>query len=121
MYASHLISGRPCPVSSGAISSTEGSKKRYTITEEGRAYIAANRDRVDAILDRLTALGESVSRWRRTMRGERDSGPSLPLLVRAALDHLRETVGKRLKGDAEAEAHFVEILARAAAEIQRRE
>jgi len=75
----------------------------------------------DVILDRLTALGESVSRWRRTMRGERDSGPSLPLLVGAALDHLRETVGKRLKGDAEAEAHFVEILARAAAEIQRRE
>jgi hypothetical protein len=55
------------------------------------------------------------------MRGERDSGPSLPLLVGAALDHLRETVGERLKGDAEAEAHFVEILARAAAEIQRRE
>jgi DNA-binding PadR family transcriptional regulator len=100
--------------------STEGSKKRYTITEEGRAYLAANRDRVDAILDRLTALGERVSRWRRTMRADRDSGRSLPSLVRAALDHLRETVGKQLEGDAEAEAHFVEILARAAAEIQRK-
>jgi DNA-binding PadR family transcriptional regulator len=100
--------------------STEGSKKRYTITEEGRAYLAANRDMVDAILDRLTALSERVSRWRRTMRGERDSGRSLPPLVRAALDHLRETVGKRLEGDAEVEAHLVEILARAAAEIQRK-
>jgi hypothetical protein len=36
------------------------------------------------------------------------------------LDHLRETVSNRLEGEAEAEAHFVEILARAAAEIQRK-
>ena len=44
---------------------TEGSKKLYTITEEGRAYLNANRDIVDAVLDRLTALGERVNRWRR--------------------------------------------------------
>jgi hypothetical protein len=31
---------------------------------------------------------------------------------------LRETVGKRLEGDAEAEARLVEILARTAAELQ---
>jgi hypothetical protein len=33
---------------------------------------------------------------------------------------LRETIGKRLEDDAEAEAHLVEILARAAADIQRK-
>jgi len=33
---------------------------------------------------------------------------------------LREAVAKRLEGDAEAEAHLVEILARAASELQRR-
>src|SRR5271155_5898746 len=44
--------------------STEGSKKLYTITGEGRAYLNANRDIVDAVLDRLSALGERVNRWR---------------------------------------------------------
>jgi DNA-binding PadR family transcriptional regulator len=100
--------------------STEGSKKLYTITDEGRAYLNANRDVVDAVLDRLTALGERVNRWRRAARGERDAGRSLPPLVQAAFDHLRETVSKRLEGDASAEASLAEILARTAAELQRK-
>src|ERR1700758_1847326 len=33
--------------------STEGAKKLYTITDEGRAYLATNRDLVDVVLDRL--------------------------------------------------------------------
>jgi len=72
------------------------------------------------VLDRLTALGERVNRWRRAARGERDNRRDLPPLVEAAFDHLRETVGKRLAGDAEAEAHLVEILARASADLQRK-
>jgi DNA-binding PadR family transcriptional regulator len=100
--------------------STEGSKKLYAITEEGRAYLQANRDLVDVVLARLSALGERVNRWRRSERGEREGRRSLPPLTQAAFDHLRETVSKRLEGDAEAEAHLVEILARAAADLQRR-
>ena len=100
--------------------STEGSKKLYTITEEGSAYLKANREIVDAVLDRINALGERVSRWRRHMRGDRADRGSLPPLTEAALDHLRETIGKRLDGDADAEAHLVEILARAAADMQRK-
>jgi hypothetical protein len=61
-----------------------------------------------------------VNRWRRAARGERGDGPTLPPLVEAAFGHLRETVAKRLQGDSEAEAHLVEILARAASELQRR-
>src|ERR1700733_5625255 len=100
--------------------SAEGSKKLYTITEEGRAYLKANREIVDTVLDRLTALGERVNRWRQRARGDRGERSSVPPLTEAALDHLRETIGKRLEGDAEAEAHLVEILARAAADIQRK-
>ena len=103
--------------------SAEGSKKLYTITEEGSAYLNANREIVDAVLDRLSAFGERVNRWRRHVRGERgdrgERGP-LPPLTEAALDHLRETISKRLEGDADAEAHLVEILARAAADMQRK-
>ncbi len=100
--------------------STEGSKKLYTITDEGRAYLQSNRDLVDVVLDRLAALGERVNRWRRAARGEREERGSLPPLVEAALDHLRATLGRRLENDAEAEARLVEILARTDAELQQR-
>ncbi len=100
--------------------STEGSKKLYAITEEGRAYLAANRHLADAVLARLDALGERATRMRRAAENERDSRRTLPPLVDAALAHLRETVGKRLDDDAEAQSHLVEILARAAAELQRK-
>ena len=100
--------------------SSEGSKKLYAITPEGRVYLDANRDVVDTVLDRLSALGERINRWRRSERGERGNRRTLPALVEATLDHLRETVGKRLEGDADDESRLVEILARAAAELQRR-
>jgi DNA-binding PadR family transcriptional regulator len=99
--------------------STEGSKKLYTITDEGRAYLESNRDLVDVVLDRLAALGERVNRWRRAARGEREDRRTLPPLVEAALDHLRATLGKRLDDDGEAEARLVEILVRTDAELQR--
>jgi DNA-binding PadR family transcriptional regulator len=101
--------------------STEGSKKLYAITDDGRAYLKANRDLVDVVIERLTALGERVARWRRTASGERDNSRELPPLVEATLTHLRETIGKRLESDAEAEARLVEILARAATELSRRD
>ena len=72
------------------------------------------------MLDRLAALGERVNRWRRAARGERENRRTLPPLVEAAFDHLRETVGKRLEGDVDAEASLVEILARTDAELQQR-
>jgi len=100
--------------------STEGSKKLYAITDEGRAYLNANRDLVDVVLDRLSALGERVNRWRRTERGERDNRRTLPPLVEATFDHLREAVGKRLESDAGAESRLVEILARTATELQQK-
>ncbi len=99
--------------------STEGAKKLYTITGEGRAYLEANRDLVDVVLDRLSALGERVNRWRRASRGERGERRDLPPLVEAALDHLRATLGKKLEGDADAEARLAEILARTDADLQR--
>ena len=98
----------------------EGSKKLYTITDEGRAYLEANRELVDVVLDRLAAFGERVNRWRRASRVEREDRRNLPPLVEATLDHLREAVGKRLDNDADAEARLVEILARTVTELQGR-
>jgi len=99
--------------------STAGSKKLYAITDEGRAYLATNKAIADIVLARLSAVGERIARARQSSDESRQSRRSLPPLVDAALAHLRETVGKRLEGDAEIEAQLVEILARAAAELQR--
>jgi DNA-binding PadR family transcriptional regulator len=98
----------------------EGSKKLYTITDDGRAFLTANRPIADIVLARLTAVGERTNRMRRAAEDERDRRRSMPPLVDAALTHLRETVSKRLEGDAQLEAQLVEIIARAAADLQRK-
>src|SRR2546427_4538074 len=100
---------------------SEGAKKLYTITDEGRAHLAENRDFVDAVLERFAAIGEKVSRMRRRFGAdERDNDRNgLPQLVRAALENLREVAAKRLADDAEAEPKVVDVLARAAQELRR--
>jgi len=97
----------------------EGAKKLYTITDEGRAYLDENRDFVDAVLERLAAIGSKIARMRRRFGGDEDDDRRrLPPLVRAALENLREVAGERLEGDVD-EAKLVEILARAAQELKK--
>jgi DNA-binding PadR family transcriptional regulator len=97
----------------------EGAKKRYAITEEGRAHLEENRDFVDAVLERLAFIGERGARMRRRFGGDDDDRRGMPPLVRAAIENLREVAAKRLDDDAEAEAKVVEVLARAAAELKK--
>src|SRR5690242_10023600 len=100
----------------------EGAKKLYAITDEGRAHLDENRDFVDAVLERLAALGSKIERVRRRFGRDEDEergGRGLPTLVRAALEHLREVAGERLAHDADLEAKLVEILARAAQELKK--
>jgi DNA-binding PadR family transcriptional regulator len=101
----------------------EGAKKRYTITEEGRAYLEENRDIADMVLARLAAIGEKLARMRRKWRSEREDeeGTRVPKLVDAALNNLREVAVKRLETEGEAgdaETRIVEILIRAAQNIR---
>ena len=100
---------------------TEGAKKLYTITEEGRTHLADNRDFVEAVLERFAAVGRKIARMRRRSAEDDDGrrGANLPPLVKAALDNLREVAIKQLEGDAETEAKIVEILARAAGDLRR--
>jgi DNA-binding PadR family transcriptional regulator len=115
----------------------EGAKKLYTITEEGRAYLQENREFVDAVLERLSSIGEKVKRMRehfsreeygdRERRGRRhrrgrddEDRDSVPPLVHAALDNLREVVATQLEADEDAETRIVEVLARAAQELKRK-
>ncbi len=99
----------------------EGAKKLYTITDEGRAHLDQNRDFVDAVLERLAAVGNKIARMRRRFAGDEGEGRGrLPPLVRAALENLREVAAQNLTDDAEAEAKIVEVLARAAVELKRK-
>jgi len=113
----------------------DGTKKLYTITEEGRAHLEENRDFVDAVLERMTAVGEKAKRIRehfgrdddehrgerrgRHGRGERGRDGSMPPLVRAAIDNLREVASAQLEVNADNETKIVEVLARAAQELKK--
>lgn len=101
-------------------SQPDGAKRLYTITAEGQAHLKENRAFVDALLGRLAAAGERLSRMRRSEEREDDRhGPRVSRLVRAALENLHEVAAERLKNDADAEAKVVDVLARAAADLRR--
>jgi DNA-binding PadR family transcriptional regulator len=95
----------------------EGAKKLYSITPEGRAHLEENRDFVDAVLDRLAAVGEKISRMRRRDEREDERSNAGPPLVRAALENLRDVALRHLEQEPEAEPRVVELLARAAGEL----
>jgi DNA-binding PadR family transcriptional regulator len=98
---------------------SEGAKKRYSITDDGRAYLEENRDIADMVLARLSGIGKKMARMRRDRGSDRDEEQSVPQLVNAALDNLRVTAVKRLATeDDDAETRIVEILARAAQDIR---
>jgi DNA-binding PadR family transcriptional regulator len=107
----------------------DGAKKLYTITDEGRGYLQENRAFVDALLERLSAIGEKATRIRehfdrpeydehRRRRRGREDAPDRPL-VRAALENLREVAIKRLEADEDAETMIVETLMRVAQELKK--
>ena len=82
----------------GYLTASADPPRLYTISDEGRAYLKQNRDRADVVLKRLNALGERVSRWRRAL---------------GIADRLKEA-------DADATESLVDVLARAANDLQRR-
>ena len=82
----------------GYVTASTDPPRLYTITDDGRAYLKQNRDLADAVLNRLTALGERVNRWRRAL---------------GMADRLKEA-------DADATEGLLDVLARAANDLQRR-
>jgi DNA-binding PadR family transcriptional regulator len=51
-------------------SASEGNKKLYTITEEGRTHLNENRDAVSATLDFLARTGEQMNRFREFVKAD---------------------------------------------------
>jgi DNA-binding PadR family transcriptional regulator len=97
----------------------DGAKRLYSITAEGRAYLESNRTFVDAVLERLDAVGERMRSRRSDEDNDGRRGPRVPRLVQAALENLRDVAVERLKSNGDTEAKVVEVLARAAAELKK--
>ena len=103
----------------------EGAKKLYTITEEGRAHLEENRDFVDAVLERMSALGEKGSTQHAPAACGRATTTRTSIASRrpaAGARRVRQSARgreQRIEDDADAEARIVEVLARAAQEIRK--
>jgi len=97
----------------------DGAKRLYSITGEGRAYLESNRAFVDAVLERLDAVGERMRSRRSDEDNDGRRGARVPRLVQAALENLRDVTVERLKDNGDTEAKVVEVLARAAAELKK--
>jgi DNA-binding PadR family transcriptional regulator len=97
--------------------SSDGAKKLYTITEEGRACLAEHRELADAVLKRLDAVGERIARVRRRLG---DDDESLPRSIRGAFQDLSEVVREVLREDRDAKGRIIEAIDRAASELRRK-
>ncbi len=97
--------------------SSEGAKKLYTITEEGRAYLAEHRELADAVLKRLAAVGERIARFRCRLG---DDDESLPRSVSGAFQDLSEAVRELLREDREAKSRVIDVIDRATSELRRK-
>jgi DNA-binding PadR family transcriptional regulator len=100
-----------------AAATSDGNKKLYTITDEGKAHLDENRRQAAMIVERLTMLGEHMKeREERRGRG-REDGPELPRGVDAAFLNLREAVARKLGKDDAAATEIVRKLLAMADEL----
>jgi len=90
---------------------TEGVKKLYHLTDEGRAHLEANRNEASDLLARLTAMGERAEKMREFF-AEEDIGD-----LRDAVHALRSVVRGKRHATTEERKRVAEILKRAATEI----
>ncbi|SOZ63390.1 putative transcriptional regulator, PadR-like family [Cupriavidus taiwanensis] len=100
---------------------TEGNKKRYQLSETGKAHLAANRERVDGMVARLRHVARKMEWMRRAMRGEQQPEPEqggwLPELMQARAA-LKQALVMRSEASADEQRRIAAILARAVAEIE---
>ncbi|MEC3766373.1 PadR family transcriptional regulator [Cupriavidus sp. SS-3] len=100
---------------------TEGNKKRYQLSETGKAHLAANRERVDVMVARLRHVARKMEWMRRAMRGEQQPEPEqggwLPELMQARAA-LKQALVMRSEANADEQRRIAAIMARAAAEIE---
>jgi DNA-binding PadR family transcriptional regulator len=99
----------------------EGNRKRYSLTTHGRAYLDANRERVDVIWAKLNFLGKKMGLVRRALAAEegdeeREGSHARRELVEARAKLQRQLMAS-LHASPEEQLRIAHVLERAAAEI----
>ena len=98
----------------------QGNKKRYAITEEGRAHLDENRSIAGTILERLSHFAERVRQRQEQRDRGSDRGPGLPRSVDAALLNLREVIARALDDDERRAGEIVRQLLQVAEDLDRK-
>ncbi|NYH16554.1 PadR family transcriptional regulator [Paraburkholderia bryophila] len=99
----------------------EGNRKRYELSDTGRDYLAANRDRIDLMLAKLSHFARKMDSVRRAFAGEEPAdiseGGWLPELTEARRK-LKNMLVLRGNASADEQRRIAVILMRAAREIE---
>jgi len=98
----------------------EGNRKRYALSDEGRAHLEANREHVDLMLAKLAAAAEKMRVMRSALAegGEEAGGKRWTAEFADARHALKHALQARAGASAEEQQRIAAILARATAEIE---
>jgi DNA-binding PadR family transcriptional regulator len=101
--------------------SAVGNRKSYSLTDEGQAYLAAHRERVEVIWAKLNFLGKKMNLVRNALAADAGEDPRLERSRRpeflSAFHGLRILLFDRKHVSAEEQLRIAGVLERAAAEI----
>jgi DNA-binding PadR family transcriptional regulator len=98
---------------------SEGAKKLYTITDDGRAYLEENKAFVDAVMERFAMIGLKIAQ-RREREAEESSEDDIPRSIRGAFMDLREAVRAAWRTNPEAKSRIIEALDRATEDLKKK-
>lgn len=100
----------------------EGNRKRYALSDEGRAHLDANRERVDLMLAKLAAAAEKMRVMRSALAGaesgEEGAGKRWTAEFADARHALKRALQSRAGAPEAEQQRIAAILARATAEIE---
>jgi DNA-binding PadR family transcriptional regulator len=98
----------------------EGNRKRYALSDEGRAHLAANRERVDLMLAKLAAAADKMRLMRSALAegGDEAGGKHWTAEFAEARHSLKHALQARSGASAEEQQRIAAILTRAIAEIE---
>lgn len=98
----------------------EGTRKRYALSDDGRAHLEANRERVDLLFERLQQAAEKMALMRSAL-AEGGEGPDgrggWSAELNEARHALKHALAKRAGASPDEQKRIAAILARAAADI----
>ncbi len=99
----------------------QGNRKSYSLSEEGSAWLAANRERADLMLARLTHVARKMDVMRRAFAGEEAPDAAEGGWVRELIEArraLKRALLLRTEAKPDEQRRIAAILARATAEIE---